>query len=41
MGFNKWWLLPLGILMGSALIALNIIVFQPAFVERSFSGLVA
>ena len=41
MGFNKWWLMPLGILMGSALIALNIIVFQPAFVERSFSGLVA
>jgi hypothetical protein len=40
-GFNKWWLMPLGILMGSALIALNIIVFQPAFVERSFSGVVA
>lgn len=33
--------MPLGILMGSALIALNIIVFQPAFVESSFSGLVA
>ena len=41
MGFNKWWFLPLGILMGSALIALNIIVFKPAFINQSLSGLVA
>lgn len=40
-GFNKWWLLPLGILMGSALLALNIIVLQPSFIDRWFSGLVA
>jgi len=40
-GFNKWWLLPLGILMGSALLALNIIVLQPSFIDRWLSGLVA
>ena len=34
-GFNRWWLLPLGILIGSALIALNIAVLGPSFVDRS------
>jgi hypothetical protein len=32
---NKWWLLPPSIIIISALIALNIIVFQPAFINRS------
>lgn len=34
--FNKWWLLPSGILITSALFALGIVVFQPTFVDRSF-----
>ncbi len=33
--FNKWWLLPLGILTASALVALGIIVFEPSFLSRS------
>ncbi len=33
--FDKWWLLPVGILVASALVALGIIVFGPAFIGRS------
>ena len=36
-GFNRWWLLPLGILTASALLASSIIVFEPSFVNRSFA----
>lgn len=35
-GFNRWWLLPIGILTASVLIALNIIVFKPSIVIRSY-----
>ena len=31
-GFNRWWLLPLGILVASALVSLNVVVFGPSFV---------
>jgi len=34
--FNKWWLLPFGILTTSALIASSIIIFGPTFADRSF-----
>jgi hypothetical protein len=34
--FNKWWLLPFGILATSAVFALSIIVFKPAFVYLSY-----
>ena len=34
-GFDKWWLLPIGILVGSAAISLNILVFGSYFVPRS------
>jgi hypothetical protein len=37
-GLDKWWLLPFGILAASVLVALSIVVFRPAFVERSFAG---
>ncbi len=33
--FDKRWLLPLGILTASALVALNVVVFDPSFVGRS------
>ncbi len=33
--FDKRWLLPLGILAASALIALSIVIFEPSFVGRS------
>ena len=36
-GFNTWWLLPFGILAASALLALSIIVFRPALVNRTFA----
>jgi hypothetical protein len=35
--FNKWWLLPFGILAASALVALSIVVFEPSFINRSFA----
>ena len=35
MSFDKWWLLPLGILAASALVALGIVVFALSFVGRS------
>ncbi len=35
-GFNKWWLLPFGILAASALVALSIVVFQPASIDRLY-----
>jgi hypothetical protein len=34
--FNRWWLLPFGILAASALFALSIVVFHPSFVNRSY-----
>src|ERR671929_1885250 len=37
--FNKWWLLPLGILAASALLASGILAFEPSFVERSFAAI--
>jgi len=36
--FNRWWLLPFGILIASALLASSIVVFQPAFVDHSFAA---
>jgi hypothetical protein len=33
--FNKWWLLPFGILTASALTALNILVFGSFFIDHS------
>ena len=30
--FNRWWLLPLGILSASALIAASVMVFGPSFI---------
>jgi hypothetical protein len=30
-GFNKWWLMPFGILMVSVLISAGIVLFEPAF----------
>jgi hypothetical protein len=33
--FNKWWLLPFGILATSSLMASSIIVFGPTFADRS------
>ncbi len=33
--FDEWWLLPLGILAASALVALGIVVFEPSFAGRS------
>ncbi len=33
--FDKWWLLPLGVLSASALIALGIVVFGPSFIGGS------
>lgn len=30
-GFNKWWLMPFGILMVSVLISASIVVFEPSF----------
>lgn len=38
-GFNRWWLLPFGILAASALFALTILVVQPTFVDRSFAAI--
>ncbi len=38
--FNRWWLLPFGVLTTSALIALNIVFFEPSFVNRAFAGVV-
>ena len=38
--FNRWWLLPFGVLATSGLIALNIIFFEPAFINRAFAGVV-
>ena len=38
-GFNRWWLLPLGILVASALVSLNVVVFGPSFVA-GFGALV-
>jgi hypothetical protein len=38
-GFNRWWLLPFGILAASALFALSILVLQPSFVDRSFAAI--
>ena len=37
-GFNRWWLLPVGILVCSALVSLNIVVFGPSFLTRSSAG---
>lgn len=37
MGFNKWWVLPFGIFVASALMASGIVVFEPSFVDRSFA----
>ncbi|MCA1740437.1 MAG: hypothetical protein LC740_16915, partial [Actinobacteria bacterium] len=34
--FNKWWLLPSGILVFSVLVALGIVAFKPAFIDRSY-----
>jgi hypothetical protein len=39
-GFNKWWLLPLSILTASTLLASSILVFKPAFIDRSFVAIV-
>src|SRR5215203_222755 len=39
--FNKWWLLPFGILTASALIASSILVFGPTFADNSFGDEVA
>ena len=39
--FNKWWLLPFGILTASALTALNILVFGPSFIQQTASNPVA
>ena len=39
--FNKWWLLPFGILTTSALIASSIIIFGPTFADSSFDEVVA
>jgi hypothetical protein len=39
--FNKWWLLPFGILTVSALTALNILVFGPSFIQQTGSNPVA
>jgi hypothetical protein len=36
--FNNWWLLPFCILTASALIALSILVFRPAFIDHSFAA---
>ncbi len=36
-GFDKWWLLPFGVLISAALVALGIVVFQPASAERSLA----
>src|SRR5215208_4991756 len=36
--FNKWWLLPFGILTVSALSALNILVFGPSFIQQTASN---
>jgi hypothetical protein len=33
--FNKWWLLPFGILTVSALSALNILIFGPSFIQQT------
>jgi hypothetical protein len=33
--FDKWWLMPLGILAALALVALGILAFEPSFVGRS------
>jgi hypothetical protein len=34
---NRWWLLPLGIVTTSVLVALGIVVFQPSFIEEVFA----
>jgi hypothetical protein len=34
-GFDKWWLLPLGVLTASALVALGLVLFGPSFVGNS------
>ena len=39
--FNKWWLLPFGILTASALTALNILVFGSSFIQQTASNPVA
>jgi hypothetical protein len=40
-GFDKRWLLPLGVLTASALVALGLIIFGPSFVGGSFGEGVA
>ncbi len=39
--FDKWWLLPLSILAASALVALNVVVFEPSSIDRSSDEVVA
>lgn len=39
-GINKWWFLPFGIFVASALVALGIVVFEPAVIDRSLAGVV-
>ncbi|MDQ4003826.1 MAG: hypothetical protein M3259_08335, partial [Actinomycetota bacterium] len=34
-GFNRWWLLPFGVLAALALVALGIVVVGPSFTDRS------
>jgi len=34
-GFNKWWLLPAGIIISCAMISLNILVFGPSLLPES------
>lgn len=34
-GYNKWWLLPVGIFVSSAMLSLNILVFGPSFLAKS------
>lgn len=34
-GYNKWWLLPVGIFVSSAMLSLNILVFGPSFFTKS------
>ena len=33
-GFERWWLLPIGIVTTCVLVALGIVVFQPSFIEE-------
>jgi hypothetical protein len=38
-GFDKWWLLPLGVLAASALVVLGLVVFEPSFNGDLSAGL--